>query len=177
MRQQHGFSLMEAFLAIIVVVMAGLGAYTVFDSGTKNEHISEATDEAVQIANVYTDLASSDLTANGDDLPTLLQNSGRLSSKYFSSTDSAVTMYNAFGALTFADVKAYSFSAIFPLGCFTGDVTSESSVPGQFFSKVSDMYSCNPSGGKDYVKDCVPNVTKCASGEQTSITLYFNMNH
>lgn len=173
MNKQFGFSLMEALLAIVVVAIAGLGAYTLFDSSSKTEHIAEATDEAVEIANVYTDLASSGLTSNGDDIPTLLQNSGRLSSKYFSSS-STVTMNNAFGQLSFSSVTPYSFVVTFPLGCSSDNVDSLSSIAGQFYSKVKDLYSCDASGDKTYAT-C--SKTACVQGHQTSITLYFNMNH
>lgn len=175
----QGFSLLETLLAVIVIMVAGLGTYSLFETGVKGAHLSDAADEAVQIANVYTDLASSNLTAAGNDIPMLLQNSGRLSSKYFSSTSDGVVMYNAFGEIKFNDEpSAYSFAVAFPLGCDTSDVTSPSSVPGQFFSKVKDIYSCTPLGSKDYAADCSGQVTPCSRAtKNTMIILYFNMNH
>jgi prepilin-type N-terminal cleavage/methylation domain-containing protein len=174
-----GFSMLEVLLAVVVITIAGMGIYSLFNTGVSNSKISDATGEAVQIANVYTDLASSNLTASDDDLPTLLQNSGRLSSKYFSSSSSkdgttAVKMNNAFGSVSFASVTAYSFAVTFPLGCSTGDAASSSSVPGQFFSKVKDLYSCTSGGSKNYA-DCA--ASACTNGKSSSITLYFNMNH
>lgn len=173
---RRGFSLLEALLAIVVVAIAGLGIYSLFDSGVKTQNLSEATDEAVEIANVYTDLASSNLTSSDDDIPALLQKSGRLSSKYFSSNRDAVEMYNAFGKITFSNVSAYGFTVTFPLGCFKGDATSLSSTPGQFYSKVKDVYSCNDAGSKNYATDCAPSVTTCTAGNTSTIKLYFNMN-
>lgn len=174
----RGFSLLEVLLAVIVIMVAGLGTYSLFQTGVKDAHLSDAADEAVQIANVYTDLASSNLTSMGNDIPSLLQNSGRLSTKYFDSTGDTVTMYNAFGTIKFNSPSPYSFTVGFPLGCSTtDDVTSASSVPGQFYAKVKDVYSCTPLGGKDYETDCAGQVTTCKSNGKTIIVLYFNMNH
>jgi len=183
-KQKKGFGLLEALLAIIVIVIAGLGAYSLFDSGVKSSNITDAEDEAVQIANVYTDLASSNLTTAKNDIPTILRDSGRLSNKYFSSSagdsNTGVSMHNAFGELTFdsANATAYSFEVRIPLGCVQGDIKNKSSLPAQFFSKVQDAYSCDATGSKDYTSaGCQGNVTPCATGTQSSIKLYFNMNH
>ena len=133
MRQKHsrGFSLLEVLLAVVVITIAGLGAYSLFDSGVKSNNITDAEDEAVQIANVYTDLASSNLTAGVtvETLPALLQNSGRLSSKYFSGT-TTVQMNNAFGTLNFTLPTAYSFAVAIPLGC----LPTTSDIPKNFFN-------------------------------------------
>jgi len=172
-QDNKGFSLLEALLAIIVIVIAGLGAYSLFDSGVKSNNITEAEDEVVQIANVYTDLASSDLTSNVATvgIETLLQNSGRLSAKYFSG--SPVQLNNAFGALDFSveTPTPYSFAVAIPLGC----VPADSSLPEQFFKKVQDQYSCTAGGSKDF-EDC-SSVLPCKGPVHSSLTLYFNMNH
>lgn len=170
---------MEALLAIIIVVMASLGVYSVFNSGSYEAHLSDATTQAVEIANIYTDLASSDLTGGTATVPELLQNSGRLSSKYFASdTDDKVNIHNPFGQLAFTKTNAYSFSVDVPLGCFKGEVDNSASVPGQFFSKVKDMYSCDASGSKSY-QTCInkQGVTACSPTSPTTITLYFSMNY
>jgi len=175
--RSHGFSLMEALLAIIVVVVASFGVYSLFNSGSYQAHLSDATTQAVEIANIYTDLASSHLTGGAATVPELLQNSGRLSSKYFSSnSDGQVNVYNAFGQLAFTKINAYSFSVDVPLGCFKGDVESLSSVPAQFFSKVKDMYSCNDAGNKDYAT-CASKVIPCSGTTPTTITVYFSMSY
>ena len=178
-RCSSGFSMLEVMLAIIVIVVAGVGAYELFSSGLSKTNTADAEDEAVQIANVYTDLASSNLTTSGNDIPTLLQKSGRISTKYFSTSGTGgddVQMYNAFGTLTFTDATPYSFTVQIPLGCSSGDVMSDSSLPGQFYSKVKDSYSCTPEGSKEY-SDCTPKPLPCTAHTQTKITLYFNMNH
>ncbi len=169
----RGFSLMEVILSVVILTVAGLGVYSLFNTGKSNLSLADAADQAVQIANVYTDLASSQLTTSDDDIPSLLKNSGRLSNKYFS-LNSGVQIHNAFGIVTFSNVTPYSFVAIFPLSCGSGNVTSISSVPGQFFTKVQDVYSCDSSGSKDYAS-CA--VTTCSHGQASTITLYFNMNH
>lgn len=170
-KRSKGFSLLEVLLSLIVVTVAGLGVYSLFDSGVKSTNVNDAENQAVQIANVYTDLASSDLTNNVDSegIVTLLKNSGRLSSKYFSSEQ----MHNAFGVLDFSVVTptAYSFAVKIPLGCLSQD----SSVPEQFFNKVKDLYSCNASGSKDYA-NCVK-VACEPGGARSSLTLYFDMNY
>ena len=176
MKHIKGFSLLEVLLAVVVVTVAGLGAYSLFDSGVKSNNITEAENQAVQIANVYTDLASSGLTNNvvTDGIVTLLQNSGRLSSKYFSSTP--VQMNNAFGEVPFFDVTPYSFGMTVRLGC----LPSNSSVPQQFLSKVQDVYSCSPTEDKDDLSDCGNAVGMCSGetgGSSTTLTLYFNMNN
>jgi len=174
-KNSKGFSLLEVLLAVVVVTVAGLGVYALFDSGVKSNNISDATNEAVEIANVYTDLASSNLTSDVATvgIETLLKNSGRLSAKYFStSTDagaSAAHMNNAFGALVFTEPTPYSFTLAIPLGCLPAD----SSVPEQFFNKVEDTYSCDATGNKDFTT-CV--TTTCASGSSTTLTLYFDLN-
>ncbi len=177
-RSSVGFSMLEVMLAIVVIVVAGVGAYELFDSGVTSNNLTEAEDEAVQIANVYTDLASSGLTNDVEavGIPTLLQNSARLSSKYFSSSKSPAQMNNAYGALTFSAGTPYSFTVLIPLGCVTEDTTSSSSIPGQFFSKVKDIYSCDATGSKDYAV-CAGAVTACTGGAKSTITLYFNMNN
>lgn len=176
MKKKHdnlGFSMLEVSLAIIIIVVAGMGAYELFSSGLKSNNITDAEDEAVQIANVYTDLASSDLTSNVATvgIETLLQNSGRLSAKYFSG--SPVQLNNAFGALDFSveTPTPYSFAVAIPLGC----VPADSSLPEQFFKKVQDQYSCTAGGSKDFA-DCSP-VLPCKESVHSSLTLYFNMNH
>ncbi len=174
-KRSRGFSLLEVLLAVVVVVIAGLGAYSLFNSGISQNNISDATEEIVQIANVYTDLASSGLTndvPDEEEIETLLQNSGRLSNKYFSST-TPPQMLNPYGALIFSSATPYSYQLVVPLGCSTGDVTSLASVPGQLFSKVKDIYSCDEIGDKDYAA-C--KVTACAAGTKSTITLFFNMN-
>jgi prepilin-type N-terminal cleavage/methylation domain-containing protein len=176
-KRSRGFSLLEVLLAVVVVLVAGLGAYSLFNSGISQNNISDATEEAVQIANVYTDLASSGLTNNvaSEGIETLLQNSGRLSNKYFSSS-TPPQMLNPYGALIFSSATPYSYQLVVPLGCSTGDVASLSSVPGQLFSKVKDIYSCDATGSKDYAV-CVGSVTGCTGGTKSTITLYFNMNN
>ncbi|MES2204447.1 MAG: prepilin-type N-terminal cleavage/methylation domain-containing protein [Pseudomonadota bacterium] len=170
MNQKHkaGFSLLEVMLALVVITIAGLGAYSLFDSGVKSNNITEAESQVVQIANVYTDLASSDLTSNSDDIPTLLKDSGRLSSKYFSTSSSV--MYNAFGELTFSGATAYSFVLEVPLG----SINDKSTVPDQFFKKVQDVYSCTPTGDKS---ECPAAVACTKASELRCLTLYFNMNY
>lgn len=174
-RRSLGFSLLEVLLAVVVITIAGLGAYSLFNSGISQNNISDATEEVVQIANVYTDLASSGLTNNvaSEGIETLLQNSGRLSNKYFSSS-TPLQMLNPYGALIFSSVTPYSYQLVVPLGCSTGDVASLASVPGQLFSKVKDIYSCDATGDKDYAT-CT--VTECAVGTKSTITLFFNMNN
>ena len=171
--------MLEVSLAIIIMVVAGMGAYELFSSGLASNNVTDAEDEAVQIANVYTDLASSNLTSGvtteASSVPTLLQNSGRLSTKYFSSSGD-VAMYNSFGALTFSEATPYSFTVAIPLGCSSGDVTSNASMPAQFFSKVKDSYSCTSDGSKTY-SNCTPKPLACDAKAQTVITLYFDMNH
>lgn len=171
-KRNKGFSLLEVLLAVVVITIAGLGAYSLFDSGVKSNNLTQAEDEAIQIANVYTDLASSDLTSASDNIPELLQNSGRLPSQYFStatgSGSSIVTMHNAFGTLAFTSETANSFSVVIPLGC----LSAKSEVPKNFFNKVRDMYSCQ--GSDTYSSSCL---TPCgAGGVQTSLNLSFNMN-
>ena len=171
-KRSKGFSLLEVLLAVVVVTVAGLGAYALFDSGVKSNNITDAEDEAIQIANVYTDLASSDLTSADDDIPTLLQNSGRLSSKYFStatgSDSSSVSMYNAFGALNFTPVSAYSFSVQIPLGC----LPENSTIPQNFFNKVRDLYNCD--GSDTYSTACL---VACVAGKSpTYLDLSFSIN-
>lgn len=172
-----GFSLLEVLLAVIVITVAGLGAYALFDSGIKSSNLSDATDEMVQIGNVYTDLASSDLTSNvaEDGIMTLLQNSGRLSNKYFTESDGSTIMSNPFGTLTFSDAPTpYSFSVTVPLGC----LPSDSLVPKQFFNKVQDLYSCDASGGKDYDACASSAFAACSgAGSESKLTLYFNLNN
>ena len=166
-----GFSLLEVMLALVVITVAGLGAYSLFDSGVKSSNITEAEGQAVQIANVYTDLASSNLTAGvtAATLPALLQNSGRLSSKYFSGT-TTVQMNNAFGQVNFTgEATPYSFIVEVPLG----SINDTSSLPEQFFSKVKDVYSCDGAGAK--VGCTVGACTAAASSR--CIVLFFNMNN
>ena len=172
-KRNKGFSLLEVALALVVITVAGLGAYSLFDSGVKSSNITEAEDQAVQIANVYTDLASSNLTAGVtvETLPALLQNSGRLSSKYFSGT-TTVQMNNAFGALDFsaAAPTSYSFSVAIPLGC----LPATSDIPKSFFNKVRDMYNC----GTSDTYDAATCVTACVAGASpTYLDLSFSMNN
>lgn len=182
-KRSKGFSLLEVILALVVITSAGLGVYTLFDSGIKSNNLSDATNQVIEIANVYTDLASSNLTASVSeeaDLVTLLQNSGRLPNKYFSSSSTTgeggaitttVTINNAFGTLDFSSPAPtpYSFVVEVPLG----SINDKSSAPDQLFSKVQDVYSCDAAGGKT---DC--SVEKC-TGAQSSrcIKLYFNLNN
>ena len=168
MKHSKGFSLLEVLLAVVVITIAGLGAYSLFDSGVHSNNMTEAEDQVVQIANVYTDLASSDLTSATDNIPELLQNSGRLSSKYFSGT-SAVQINNPFGALMFSNSTPYSFDVTIPLGCLPADST----IPKSFFNKVRDLYRC---GGSDvYLDACV---TACQVGQSpTLLNLSFSMNN
>lgn len=164
----RGFSLLEVLLAVVVITIAGLGTYSLFDSGVKSNNITDAEDEVVQIGNVYTDLASSNLTSADNDIPTLLKNSGRLSNKYFSAT-SPVQINNAFGALTFSNNTPYSFDVAIPLGCLPEDST----IPKNFFNKVLDLYSC--SGSDVYSDACM---TTCKAGNSpTLLTLSFSMNN
>lgn len=169
----QGFGLLEVLLAVVVITIAGLGAYALFDSGVKSSKITDATDQVVQIANVYTDLSSADLTENitGENIPALLQNSGRLSNKYFSSSSGSVQMYNAFGALDFPAGTATSFSIDIPLGC----VDVGSTMPKDFFNKVQDQYSCTAEGSKNF-DDCAQ-VAPCKGPLKSTLTLYFNMNN
>lgn len=170
MSQKHkaGFTLIEVMLALVVITIAGLGAYSLFDSGVKSNKITDAENEAVQIANVYTDLASAGLTSSDEDIPSLLKNSGRLSSKYFSTNSSSTVMMNAFGPLTFTSPTAYSFSVSIPLGCLPAD----SILPKDFFNKVRDMYSCN--GSDSYSDDCV---VACSGATSTYLNLSFSMSN
>lgn len=141
-----GFSLLETMLAVIAVMIAGLGIYAVFSSGLSNNNLNSASSEMVEVANVYTDLASADLTSDLDEtsIVTTLQNTGRLSGNYFASSTTkdpdtgkdvtAETMVNKFGGLVFANVTAYGFDVTVPLGS-TGN-------PGaQFCQQLKDMYS------------------------------------
>lgn len=162
-RHHRGFSMLETMLAIIVVVIAGFGVYEAFNSGLSNNNIADAENEVVEIANVYTDLASSNLTDKVTDSASFinaLYRSGRLSSKYFS-TDGTV-MYNTFGALDFSavDPTPYSYAVTVPLGC----LKLTSSLPQDFYKKVQDVYSC--------ANILCERTLKCP----TSITLYFNLN-
>ena len=130
-------------LAITVVAIAGLGVYSLFHSGMDSYHMSDASQEMIEIANVFTDLASADLTSNtsADVLVQNLQNSGRLPSRYFATVDGKLVMVNSYAALQFSASTAYSFSVNVPLGC----LDESSTVPAQFCSAVQDVYTC----GKD----------------------------
>jgi prepilin-type N-terminal cleavage/methylation domain-containing protein len=174
-KSSRGFSLLEVLLAITVVTVASLGAYALFDSGIKSNNMADAENQAVEIANVYTDLASSNLTNDvaPDKIAGVLQNSGRLSNKYFSGSASAVVMRNAFGVLTFPEATAYSFSIKIPLGCLTN---TNSNLPQQFLSKVQDSYSCNTAGSK-VIANCSGAVTACSAGTPSSLILYYNLNN
>lgn len=145
MKKYQGFSLLETLLAITVITIAGLGVYSLFNSGLSSSKLADTTDEMVEIANVYTDLASADLTnsVTGDGesvsaaLITVLQNSGRLPAKYFPTSSS---MANAYGEITYTAATPYSFTATVPLGFSDKDST----VVQQFCNKVQDVYaSCS----------------------------------
>lgn len=140
-RSNAGFSMLEALLAIIVVIVAGVGVYEAFGSGLSNTNISTAEDEVMQIANVYTDLASSNLTGDvttAEKMISLLYNSGRLPSNYFSADGTVIA--NPFGTLDFskATPTPYGYTVVVPLGC----LKAGSTVPVQFYQKVKDLYSC-----------------------------------
>lgn len=137
-RHQSGFSLLESMLAIVLVAVAGMGVYSLFHSGMDSYHLNDASQEMVEIANVFTDLASADLTGDisGTTMVTALYNSDRLSSRYFS--NDGQTMLNPFSSLAFTAANPYSFSVNVPLGCLDAD----SNVPDQFCHAVEDLYAC-----------------------------------
>ena len=165
-KHQSGFSLLEAMLAIVIVGIAGIGVYSLFNSGLGSYHITDASNEIVEVANVYTDLASADLTATitTSNIVSTLKNSGRLSSKYFS--NDGTSMINAFSSLNFTSANAYSFTVSVPLG----ELASGSTVPSQFYSAVKDQYTCD--GSHSYSDACV---TTPETGGSTTITLVFNL--
>lgn len=177
-KRSKGFSLLEVLLAVVVITIAGIGTYSLFDSGVSSNNISDATNEAVEVANVYTDLASSNLTADvtAENIVSYLQNTGRLSNKYFSTSttskdkEATASMNNAFGRLDFTVATPYSFVVAIPLGC----LSKNSSVPEQFFKKVEDAYSCDDTGSKDFTT-CA--VSACSHGTPSTLTLYFNLNN
>ncbi len=168
----RGFSLLEVLLAVVVITIAGLGAYSLFDSGLKSNNITEAANEVVEIANVYTDLASSNLTTGvtTTTIVSLLQNSGRLPQKYF---PSATTMANAFGNLTFDPVSPYSFTVLVPLGTFPAGSTS--SIPADFCKKVQDVYSCTTPGTP--ASGDTPATPAASTCTVTACKLTFSMNN
>lgn len=142
MKTQAGFTLLETLLAIIVITIAGLGAYSLFNSGLVSSNLADTVDEMVEIANVYTDLASSNLTKNissSAQLVTLLQSSGRLSSKYFAADGSMVNAYGA-TSIAYSSVTPYGFTAAVPLALYSAS-TDGLSAASQFCSKVQDVYS------------------------------------
>lgn len=140
--KNKGFALLEVMLAVIAVMIVGIGVYSVFSSGVNNNDLTAAATEMVEVANVYTDLASTDLTStviDEDSIVTLLQNSGRLSSSYFGSAvnaegDSVPKMINKFGALYFSTVKPYYFVVDVPLG-------NRGAPVDQFCSQLKDSYA------------------------------------
>lgn len=152
--KNKGFALLEVMLAVIAVMIVGIGVYSVFSSGVNNNDLTAAATEMVEVANIYTDLASADLTANVDEtsIVTLLQNSGRLSSSYFGSDEDSdgelePKMFNKFGELNFLSADSYSFVVDVPLG-------SREAPVDQFCKQLQDSYS-----------NCVatPDVTDTAS--------------
>ena len=151
-KKQKAFGLLEVMLAVIVIMVAGLGVYATFNSGINNNNLNEAANEMVEIANVYTDLSSANLTSSLTDetgLVTLLQNSDRLASSYFiagspDSSDSAGTeavMVNKFGQLSFSTITPYSFMVDVPL-------SQKGSPVDQFCQQVNDVYAdCQTTAG------------------------------
>lgn len=143
-QSQRAFSLLEVTLAVIIVMVVGLGAYSLFNSGINNNNLSDASNEMVEIANIYTDLASANLTSglSADNIAETLKNTGRLSNNYFVTSDggegeaATVTMVNKFGNLEFVDgsVTAYSFQVNVPL-------SSDGDPRQQFCNQLRDTYS------------------------------------
>lgn len=159
--------MLETLLAIVVITVAGLGVYGLFNSGLLSSQLSDVTDEMVEIANIYTDLSSADLTSSVTDeasLVAVLQNSGRLSAKYFTSvsdgTTTSASMVSAYGPISYTAANAYSFTACVPLGGTSADTTS--TVVSQFCNKVQDVYA-----------SCVADTANsCQTGQLTAIVGY-----
>ena len=149
--RQFGFSLLETLLAIIVITIAGVGVYSAFNSGLASSDLAGTVDEMVEVANVYTDLAATNLTSSINSSATLiaaLKNSGRLSADYFlTNADQTISLIDAYDdAVQFSHVTPYSFTATVPLGVvWTGNkATAASSVASQFCDQVQDVYACVP---------------------------------
>ena len=163
----RGFSLMETLLAIVVTGIASMGVYALFHSAMSSYHLSDASSEVIEIANVYADLSSADLTTevtSSETLVDVLQKSRQLPNKYFTSGESESNISNAFGKLSFSSVAPYGFTVVVPLGC----VDEDSSVPKNFFNDVRDQYLCGSSAS--YSESCVQ-LDGCA----TTISLTFNV--
>lgn len=169
MKKQSGFSLFDVMLAIIVIVVASIGVYALFERGSTTNSITQAEDQMVQIASVYSDLSAADLTNDVPATPiaTLLYNSQRLSEQYFDLTGGTPPsdMVNGFGLLTFSEASSYGFTVMIPLGCVSTTVAQG------FYNAVRDQYSCTVGGSTDYA-ECA--LTTGDGGCVSDITLYYD---
>lgn len=166
MKKKSGFSLFDVMLAIVVIVVASIGVYVLFERGSTTNSITQAENQMVQIASVYSDLSAADLTndiGDSSSLETLLYNSQRLSEQYFDVTDGSVAnMMNGFGALTFSEATPFSFTVAVPLGCVSTTVAQG------FYNAVRDQYACDAAGSTS----CTIESAECVE----SMTLYYDTN-
>jgi Tfp pilus assembly protein PilV len=165
MKKQSGFSLFDVMLAIVVIVVASIGVYVLFEKGSSTNSLTNAENQMVQIAGVYSDLSAADLTNDVPTTPieTLLYNSQRLSEQYFTVTDGTPsTMVNGFGLLTFSDTSPYGFTVAVPLGCVSTTVAQG------FYNAVRDQYACDADGNTS----CTIESAECVE----SVTLYYDTN-
>ena len=144
-----GFAMLEVVLAIVLFSMVSVGVYNLFKSGLDTQNISTSASELNTIAYVYTNLSTSGLTSDlssADGLTTLLFDSGKLSSDYFTTTTSegsdgktstTTSMINAYGDLTFSSVSAYGFKVKIPLALDSTDSDAQT-----LYSLIKNSYSC-----------------------------------
>ena len=170
MKKQLGFAMLDVLLAVIVVLLAFTGIYALFDRGVASNNMTQAQNQMIEMAGVFSDLSSAGLTndlSSGSQLAYLFQNSQRLASRYFYSTENSIGMQNSFGELVLIGdgITPYSFEAKVPLGCATEQEAE------RFFNAVRDEYSCV--GDSDDFANCELDSTGCGNDVNT-ITLYYN---
>lgn len=152
-RSQLGFAMLEVMLAVIVIVVASIGVFAMYRSSSNQTADTQIANQLMQIASTYSNLISASLTnsvTSQSSLISLLQNSGQLSSNYFSTgsgSSSSTVINSVYGALSFDNVSEVSYKVTVP---YPGRNLQQAVA---IFNQVSNSYTC---------------VTNCSIGDDSS---------